>query len=48
METPGIDPAALRRNYPDWYAPTARLPIVRNERPLLTPGQEWRSRNIRH
>jgi len=31
-----------RRNSPAWNPPTAAHP--RNERPLMTPGQEWRTR----
>lgn len=48
LDRPGVDPAVLRRNFPQWYAPTVRMPAPRNERPFLTPGQEWRSRNARH
>jgi hypothetical protein len=44
MDTPGVDPTIQRRNYPQWNAPTARFPVSRNERPLMTPGQEWRTR----
>ncbi len=33
-----------RRNVPAWNAPTARYPATRNERPFMTPGQQWRTR----
>lgn len=35
----------LRQSCPDWNAPTARYATApRNERPFMTPGQEWRTR----
>jgi hypothetical protein len=33
--------------WPVWNGPTARYPVSRNERPLMTPGQEWRTRQSR-
>ena len=43
MDRPGPD---LRMHYPNWNAPTYRYPVAqpRNERPLMTPGQLWRTR----
>ncbi len=47
VDRPGPDPQVLRRNLAHWDAPTARHPTVRNERPLMTRGQQWRSRPSR-
>jgi hypothetical protein len=36
----------LRGDRPDWTGPTLRLrtvPPVPDERPLMTPGQQWRA-----
>jgi hypothetical protein len=41
MDRPGPDPFVLRRKDPGWNAPTAKYP---NKRPLMTPGQVWRTR----
>lgn len=42
MDRPGPD---LSRAHPNWNAATARYATTsRNERPLMTPGQEWRTR----
>ncbi len=44
MDTPG---SRLQRRPPAWNAPTAYYPTGRNERSLMTPGQEWRTRQTR-
>lgn len=38
---------SLRLNNPHWNAPTTGLPNVRPELPLMTRGQEWRTRKSR-